>query len=96
MARKYIRKDLAGLNPIDFGTHFRSPTGGPVSSDALDLLQRMLLFNPTKRISVLEAMRHPYLKDFYDPEDEVYVHLYLHRLTTYLENRTHFHSRIIL
>lgn len=35
-----------------------------------DLLGKMLLFNPTKRITVEEALRHPYLQPLHDPEDE--------------------------
>lgn len=37
---------------------------------ALDLLERMLTFNPHKRIKVEEALAHPYLEQYYDPEDE--------------------------
>ena len=38
---------------------------------ALDLLDRMLTFNPQKRITVEEALAHPYLEQYYDPQDEV-------------------------
>lgn len=34
---------------------------------AIDLLQRMLIFDPTKRISVTEALQHPYMAGLYDP-----------------------------
>uniref|UniRef100_A0A8C1DPT9 Mitogen-activated protein kinase n=1 Tax=Cyprinus carpio carpio TaxID=630221 RepID=A0A8C1DPT9_CYPCA len=37
---------------------------------ALDLLDRMLTFNPIKRITVEEALAHPYLEQYYDPSDE--------------------------
>uniref|UniRef100_A0A674MA26 Mitogen-activated protein kinase n=1 Tax=Takifugu rubripes TaxID=31033 RepID=A0A674MA26_TAKRU len=37
---------------------------------ALDLLDRMLTFNPIKRITVEEALAHPYLEQYYDPTDE--------------------------
>ena len=40
---------------------------------ALDLLDRMLTFNPHKRITVEEALSHPYLEQYYDPADEVGV-----------------------
>ncbi|KAG5189101.1 mitogen-activated protein kinase, partial [Tribonema minus] len=34
-------------------------------SDAVDLLHRMLQFNPARRISVCDALEHPYLKDLH-------------------------------
>ncbi|KAK6467694.1 mitogen-activated protein kinase 1 [Huso huso] len=37
---------------------------------ALDMLDRMLTFNPIKRITVEEALAHPYLEQYYDPTDE--------------------------
>nr|BAC02940.1 mitogen-activated protein kinase [Halocynthia roretzi] len=37
---------------------------------ALDLLDKMLTFNPNKRITVVEALAHPYLEQYYDPADE--------------------------
>ena len=38
--------------------------------DALDLLDRMLAFDPTSRISVEEALEHPYLQIWHDASDE--------------------------
>jgi len=37
---------------------------------ALDLLERMLTFNPNNRITVEDALAHPYLEQYYDPNDE--------------------------
>jgi len=37
---------------------------------ALDMLEKLLAFNPTKRITVEEALKHPYLEPYHDPEDE--------------------------
>ncbi|KAM4716290.1 mitogen-activated protein kinase 7 isoform 1-T2 [Anableps anableps] len=37
---------------------------------ALDLLQAMLQFDPRERISVTEALEHPYLSKYHDPDDE--------------------------
>ncbi|EDV22191.1 uncharacterized protein TRIADDRAFT_50661 [Trichoplax adhaerens] len=39
-------------------------------SRALDLLDKMLTFNPNKRITVEEALAHSYLEQYYDPSDE--------------------------
>lgn len=37
---------------------------------ALDLLERMLTLDPSKRILVLEALSHPYLAVWHEPKDE--------------------------
>ncbi|XP_061564696.1 mitogen-activated protein kinase 7 [Cololabis saira] len=38
--------------------------------EALDLLRAMLRFDPRERISVTEALAHPYLSKYHDPDDE--------------------------
>lgn len=42
-----------------------------ISLLALDFLGRMLTFNPNNRITVEEALGHPYLEQYFDPDDEV-------------------------
>jgi mitogen-activated protein kinase 7 len=37
---------------------------------ALDLLERLLAFDPAERITVEEALEHPYLSIWHDPNDE--------------------------
>lgn len=37
---------------------------------ALDLMERMLTFNPAKRITVEESLAHPYLKSLHNPKTE--------------------------
>ncbi|CAL1277724.1 unnamed protein product [Larinioides sclopetarius] len=37
---------------------------------ALDLLDKMLTFNSHKRITVEDALSHPYFTEYYDPDDE--------------------------
>ena len=37
---------------------------------AVDLLKKMLVVDPTKRITIAEALEHPFLAEFHDPEDE--------------------------
>jgi serine/threonine protein kinase len=39
--------------------------------NAVDLLERMLCFDPARRITVKEALRHPYLAKWGDDEDEL-------------------------
>ena len=53
------------------------------SLTALDLLDKMLTFNPHKRISVEQALAHPYLEQYYDPEDEVRMSLKTWRVHLY-------------
>lgn len=38
--------------------------------DAVDMLRRLLQFNPNKRISAEEALKHPYVAQFHNPNDE--------------------------
>ncbi|XP_022985347.1 mitogen-activated protein kinase 7-like [Cucurbita maxima] len=61
-ARKYIK----GM-PFSRGINFLHlyPHAEPL---ALDLLQKMLVFDPTKRITVDEALQHPYMLGLYDPK----------------------------
>ncbi|KAK6872570.1 Extracellular signal-regulated kinase 1 [Candida tropicalis] len=37
---------------------------------AIDLLEKLLVFDPSKRITVQEALEHPYLEAYHDPSDE--------------------------
>ncbi|KAF3035129.1 MAP kinase Pmk1 [Didymella heteroderae] len=63
-AREYIRS-LPFKKKIPWKAMF------PKTNDlALDLLERLLAFNPVKRITVEEALKHPYLEPYHDPDDE--------------------------
>ncbi|KAF7829635.1 mitogen-activated protein kinase-like protein NTF3 [Senna tora] len=63
-AKKYI-KSL----PYSPGTPLTRlyPNAHPL---AIDLLQKMLVFDPSKRISVTEALQHPYMSPLYDPNSD--------------------------
>lgn len=37
---------------------------------AIDMLEKMLVFNPKSRITAGEALAHPYLAPYHDPSDE--------------------------
>lgn len=67
-AQKYLKKKHP-RPPMELATKY--PNSNP---DALDLLSKMLVFHPDKRISVEAAMRHRYLSTLYDEQDEKISH----------------------
>ena len=52
-------------NKINFKSKFPGS-----SSESLDLLQKMLIFDPKKRITVQESLEHPFFKSVRDPSKE--------------------------
>lgn len=38
--------------------------------EAIDVLERSLVFDPRARITAAESLEHPYLRDYHDPDDE--------------------------
>lgn len=50
---------------INFETHFKN-----ANPQAIDLLKKMLTIDPEKRITVQQALEHPYLAKLHAPEDE--------------------------
>lgn len=63
-AQEYVR-NLPFMPKKPFPQLF--PNANP---DALDLLDRMLAFDPSSRISVEQALEHPYLHIWHDASDE--------------------------
>ncbi|KAB1215367.1 Mitogen-activated protein kinase 2 [Morella rubra] len=63
-ARRYVRQ-LPQLRKQHFSARFPSMSPG-----ALDLLEKMLIFDPSKRITVEEALSHPYVSSLHDSNDE--------------------------
>eukprot|EP01025_Chloroclados_australasicus_P012256 TRINITY_DN15619_c0_g1_i1.p4 TRINITY_DN15619_c0_g1~~TRINITY_DN15619_c0_g1_i1.p4 ORF type:complete len:175 (-),score=25.40 TRINITY_DN15619_c0_g1_i1:289-813(-) len=62
-AKAYLKSQY-GMRK-DFKRHFVN-----ANPKALDLLDRMLKFDPRKRISVEQALKHPYLAPLHDPSNE--------------------------
>ena len=58
-------KKLSGKKKQDWSKLF--PAAAP---EALDLLDKMLTFNPDRRITIAEALQHPYMESLHEPEDE--------------------------
>jgi mitogen-activated protein kinase 15 len=48
------------------------------SEEAIDLLQKLLMFNPDKRITAEEALAHPYVGQFHNPEEEISCEKQIH------------------
>ncbi|CAD2217704.1 extracellular signal-regulated kinase 1/2 [Angomonas deanei] len=63
-AQKYIKKKQKRPAP---DWRARYPNASP---EALDLLSKMLVFHPSKRISVSDAMNHPFLASLHDEADD--------------------------
>jgi mitogen-activated protein kinase 7 len=63
-AQEYVR-NLPYMPKTPFQRLF--PSANP---DALDLLDRLLAFDPSRRISVETALEHPYLHIWHDASDE--------------------------
>ncbi|KAF7137624.1 hypothetical protein RHSIM_Rhsim07G0011800 [Rhododendron simsii] len=63
-ARRYVRQ-LPQYPRQQFSTRFPNMSPG-----ALDLLEKMLVFDPTRRITVDEALCHPYLGPLHDINEE--------------------------
>ncbi|KAI9285133.1 kinase-like domain-containing protein [Umbelopsis sp. AD052] len=75
---------MASPTVIEYIHNLRSPDGSPPPTDpvdfrslypqcspnGIDILTQMLHLDPAKRITVDQALRHPYLADFRDPEEE--------------------------
>ncbi|MFQ6653190.1 hypothetical protein Gotur_024718 [Gossypium turneri] len=63
-ARRYVRQ-LPQYPKQNFSARFPNSSSG-----AVDLLEKMLIFDPHRRITVEEALCHPYLAPFYDINEE--------------------------
>nr|PIS51110.1 mitogen-activated protein kinase MKC1 [[Candida] auris] len=63
-AQNYVRS-LPIMRRVPFSELF--PNANPL---ALDLLEKMLTLDPHQRITVDEALKHPYMSVWHDPNDE--------------------------
>lgn len=68
-ARSQIQAFLSGHVRQPLATKFSS-----LSPEACDLAERMLVFDPAKRITAAEALEHPYLASLHDIADEPTCH----------------------
>ncbi|CAI5756560.1 unnamed protein product [Candida verbasci] len=61
-------QSLPHRDPIPFNERFANCNH--VEPEAIDLLAKLLVFDPKKRISAAEALTHPYMEPYHDPTDE--------------------------
>ncbi len=55
--------------------------------DAIDMVSRLLLFHPDKRLTVEQALEHPYVSNFHKLEDEI---IYGKKITMLLDDTKKF------
>jgi mitogen-activated protein kinase 15 len=58
------------------------------SAESLDMIRMMLQYNPNRRVLVVQALRHPFVADFHNPDDEP-AH---HRIAALPMSDSHRHS----
>lgn len=61
-----ILNSLPGKQKYSFSQFFKG-----ASNEALDFLRRTLEFNPTKRLTVEQALKHPFVRQFHNPAEEL-------------------------
>lgn len=65
-----MKQFLRDLSNFSVKTSFKEkfPDADP---EALDLMQKLLTYDPEIRLSASEALTHPFFKDLHDPNDEM-------------------------
>ncbi|KAF5301118.1 hypothetical protein FQR65_LT08948 [Abscondita terminalis] len=64
-------KNSASLQRVPLKTLF----GSDVSDDSLDLINNLLIFNPYKRLTAEQALKHTYVAKFHNPSDEIEMNI---------------------
>lgn len=79
---KVMLEDLSNTVQIPL-SHIFTTTG---TAEVLDFITKCLVFNPDKRMTVENALRHPYLAEFHDVDDEIiYPHPIILKIPDYIK-----------
>ncbi|CAD8181801.1 unnamed protein product [Paramecium octaurelia] len=65
---RHVLDDFQYVKPKNFKTVFSQE-----SDDTLSFLKHLLVFNPQKRLTVEQALTHPYMAEFLGSEDETVI-----------------------
>uniref|UniRef100_A0A672ZPJ1 Stress-activated protein kinase JNK n=1 Tax=Sphaeramia orbicularis TaxID=375764 RepID=A0A672ZPJ1_9TELE len=65
----FVGIELKSCSDVTLLRHFSCFCFRTTASQARDLLSKMLIIDPAKRISVDEALQHPYINVWYDPAE---------------------------
>jgi mitogen-activated protein kinase 15 len=70
-----IQSDFAGQMldniPVHSTTNGLDDMYSCADPEAMDLLRKLLTFNPDKRLTVQQALEHPYVGQFHNPAEEI-------------------------
>jgi len=61
-----IIESMSAKKKYSFSQFFKG-----ASKEALDFLRRTLIFDPSKRLSAEQALKHPFVRQFHNPEEEI-------------------------
>ena len=61
----YLMENCATIEQKTWGQLI--PNGSP---EALDLISKLITYDPDERLTAKEALQHPFLAEIYDPEDD--------------------------
>lgn len=64
-------KNSATLQRVSLKTLF----GSDSSEDSMDLINNLLIFNPYKRLTAEQALKHSYVAKFHNPSDEIEMNI---------------------
>ena len=68
--RQSLKAKFKTADPAGMFSASRTAASPKLTGIAIDLLERMMVYDPKKRITATEALAHEYLAPYHDPSDE--------------------------